>query len=59
MSTSNITNIENVSPDPMIPIVEVTFQTHRGDERTYRYVGVAAIQIMQGEDPAEFSGVEV
>jgi outer membrane lipoprotein SlyB len=39
--------------------VEVTFSSHRGAPRTYRYYGEEARAIITGSDPSQFSGERV
>jgi|HubBroStandDraft_6_1064221.scaffolds.fasta_scaffold1037300_2 hypothetical protein len=57
MSLSNIVNIE-LEPAPFEGIVSVivTFKTHAGDLRAYRYQGYAATAILAGDDPADYFG---
>jgi hypothetical protein len=54
MSTANIVKIVPVE----IGVI-VTFQTHRGEEISYLYDPVSGDEILNGADPAEFSGVRL
>jgi hypothetical protein len=39
--------------------IDVTFSSHRGSPRTYRYYGAAAAAIMSGDDPSDYAGERV
>jgi hypothetical protein len=39
--------------------VDITFSSHRGSSRTYRYRGAAAVAIMGGDDPSKYPGERI
>ena len=56
MSTANIISIVPVGRDAVI----VTFSTNHGTATaSYLYAGLAAKAIMEGDDPADYSGTRV
>jgi hypothetical protein len=60
MSTANIVSIDPILKFNVPVAVDVTFQTHRGGQRTYRYWSLEAVRgILAGEDPASWVGEQV
>jgi outer membrane lipoprotein SlyB len=39
--------------------VDVSFSCHGGGERTYRYYGAEALEILAGSDPSGFTGERI
>lgn len=60
MSTGNIVSIVPI-PGGDEAMCSVTFECRHGnaETRTYLYVGDAAIAILAGQDPANFSGERI
>jgi hypothetical protein len=60
MSTANIVSIDPILKFGVPVAVDVTFQTHRGGQRTYRYFALEAVRgIIAGDDPSQWVGEQV
>jgi hypothetical protein len=59
MSTENITSKRVVGSWQGYPIVLIAFELRNGDEKTFRFTGQDAVDVLNGEDPARLNGTEV